>query len=61
MQATQSNLAYLFFSASVGFSNVFRIAERIKPLSTYAVGEVVMVSRGKKKTGRGRLEGWGWI
>lgn len=31
MQATQSNLTHLFFSASVGLSDVFRIAERMKP------------------------------
>lgn len=31
MQATQSNLTHLFFYASVGFSNVFSIAERTKP------------------------------
>lgn len=59
MQATQGNLTHLFFSASMGFSDMFRMAERIKPVSTYAVGAAMMMGRVREKTGRGRHEGWG--
>lgn len=60
MHATQSNLTHVFFSVSVGFSNVFRMAERTKPFVHLCCGGGGMVSRGREKIGRGRHEGWGW-